>query len=1256
MARQIMMQKVILLIVLSIFLAFVASGISHGNPNTLAQKVYNKHTKTLTRADILKVLPDALEALKSPKVQPLLNDRSIKLIVNNPDLLKTFLPDISDKFIRLLKTDAQIKKLIRDADFQKVLQDPVAIDALVALMTGDKQPEESLVYFREFSTNTILNGERLRVSFRGLRHGSKYPPGSKHKVIVTLTNMRTGTPVASARLSLSNYRNLTATATFRPAVITTDKNGQAETEITFGKQPGNLGIFVELKPEGARVNFGNFGISGTSVDGEKLHVNPKGLVSNSSYLAGSKHKVSFTVIKGRSREPVPAIRLKLSTDSASTTTATFRPAVITTDKNGQAETEITFGKKSGNLEIFVEVKSEGPWVAFWNFGYLNHSVDGEQLHVGIDGLVSQSLYSPGSKHKVSFTVIKGRSREPVPSVRLKLSYTQNSKATARFRPAVIVTNKNGKAETEITFGKQPGHLGIDGQVKSEGPLVTPIIHHPSTVGEQLDLKYTGLTHGPGLKRKVIFTVTNRQSGEPVPSVHLSLSYEIKSSAATATFKPAVITTDKNGQAETEITFSKNSGQISVHVRMEFEDRDVILKITNDLRTAGTFAKYYDITVDGQSVPVRNNKGFETVDLGRGNSRGVSGITARFGLGSTKTRKKLVVKVKGAEQAFLVFSTDREFAGSVTFESKYVRTDNNGRAVTYITFEAGVTDVLVNMKTLRTMKFSVYPRSDSDFVSSITFDGSTSASSSGLFSFRLDTNGKTRKKLVVNVEPRMDIVFRQIEGSVTFESKEVRADNNGQAVTYITFGAGVTNVQIGIRLGFNIRDTNQFGANVYSYSSGHKAVLIKGLRLGRVDTSDRNISDFTDRSYLFSKSGNGFIDKDSAHFELYGQGNINACGHTSARMLLSYYGVDVDLHTFSMVADLEENPTFGAPARTLETVLRGLLPVKIDRYYGTNKNFTRHASLRQKISESRPPIILLRVNGGFGYHYVVVVGYDTKHNKFLIADPGGRGYFHWIPWKYLNTSWHLSFDEPNNYKKYKEERGAEERERTQKEIKRSEGQWYTGLGTWAARFVKPGELKPYTMLVPKEAPPYHHLESETVVHLTENNKKFTVETTFNGSIVEAIAGRIGGIDDIDVRDNKVIVKGSVGPITKVPLGAMYLVVTAYYKPSSAAAPVLSLPPGTTALLPNYPNPFNPETWIPYHLAKPADVALTIYAIDGKVVRHLDLGHQAAGFYQSKSRAAYWDGRNNVGERVASGIYFYTLIAGEFAATQKMLILK
>ncbi|MCE2416635.1 leucine-rich repeat domain-containing protein [Candidatus Poribacteria bacterium] len=101
---------------------------------------------------------------------------------------------------------------------------------------------------------------------------------------------------------------------------------------------------------------------------------------------------------------------------------------------------------------------------------------------------------------------------------------------------------------------------------------------------------------------------------------------------------------------------------------------------------------------------------------------------------------------------------------------------------------------------------------------------------------------------------------------------------------------------------------------------------------------------------------------------------------------------------------------------------------------------------------------------------------------------------------------------------------------------------------------------------------------------------------------------------------------------------------------------SLIPEETVLLANYPNPFNPETWIPYQLSEPADVTLRIYSVGGSLIRTLVLGQMPAGIYQSRSRAAYWDGRNAVGERVASGVYFYTLTAGDFTATRKMLIRK
>jgi steroid delta-isomerase-like uncharacterized protein len=98
------------------------------------------------------------------------------------------------------------------------------------------------------------------------------------------------------------------------------------------------------------------------------------------------------------------------------------------------------------------------------------------------------------------------------------------------------------------------------------------------------------------------------------------------------------------------------------------------------------------------------------------------------------------------------------------------------------------------------------------------------------------------------------------------------------------------------------------------------------------------------------------------------------------------------------------------------------------------------------------------------------------------------------------------------------------------------------------------------------------------------------------------------------------------------------------------------PEKSALLQNYPNPFNPETWIPFHLSDAAPVSIGIYNATGQLIRTLDLGHRDAGVYVSRSKAAYWDGKNEAGEAVASGIYFYSIAAGDFSATRKLVIRK
>ena len=98
------------------------------------------------------------------------------------------------------------------------------------------------------------------------------------------------------------------------------------------------------------------------------------------------------------------------------------------------------------------------------------------------------------------------------------------------------------------------------------------------------------------------------------------------------------------------------------------------------------------------------------------------------------------------------------------------------------------------------------------------------------------------------------------------------------------------------------------------------------------------------------------------------------------------------------------------------------------------------------------------------------------------------------------------------------------------------------------------------------------------------------------------------------------------------------------------------PAQNLLLQNYPNPFNPETWIPYQLSEDSSASISIYDTTGKLVRMLSLGFQSAGFYNSQGRAAYWDGRNALGERVASGVYLYQLTTPSFQQTRRLVIVK
>jgi len=137
-------------------------------------------------------------------------------------------------------------------------------------------------------------------------------------------------------------------------------------------------------------------------------------------------------------------------------------------------------------------------------------------------------------------------------------------------------------------------------------------------------------------------------------------------------------------------------------------------------------------------------------------------------------------------------------------------------------------------------------------------------------------------------------------------------------------------------------------------------------------------------------------------------------------------------------------------------------------------------------------------------------------------------------------------------------------------------------------------------------------------------------------------------DAVVYDNLMDADDDADPTTEIGGGSIVI------HRSGPAAPEL-LPDNISAMLP-FPQPANPEVWIPYQLGSDSQVTIRIYDMRGRLVRTLDLGHKPMGFYTTRDKAAHWNGRNEVGEQIASGIYFYNIQAGDFAATRKMVVKK
>ena len=403
------------------------------------------------------------------------------------------------------------------------------------------------------------------------------------------------------------------------------------------------------------------------------------------------------------------------------------------------------------------------------------------------------------------------------------------------------------------------------------------------------------------------------------------------------------------------------------------------------------------------------------------------------------------------------------------------------------------------------------------------------------------------------------------------------------------------------------------------------VLIDGLQMGEVYPDE---------------GGNAFIILEQ--FD-------NNCGPTSVEMLLYYYTKWKSLTDVWSAGDIY-SVEFGAWPWELRQALNELdVPT---HWYDE----LTPSDLRYYIRNNRPPIILLRFENGL--HYVVVVGYyQGSQNWYLVADP--NGWFTWYTEERLETGW--SLEHPG--------------------ISDSVPNAFTleGVGAWLAAEISDLSLDSNNAIVPQYAPTRHFYNlwaemlavkvyGDSIPFGTTHGWHSTLD--FGKSInyiqvsdIELLSSTgTATLDDYNWTQggSTVRLEGRIedGAILR---GRMWVIVRAFRVGSAFAAPAMPsqpipISPTETSLMPNFPNPFNPETWIPYQLAKPAQVRVSIHSVDGKLVRTLELGHLPAGVYQDRDRAAYWDGRNAQGEPVASGVYFYTFKADGFSATRKMLIRK
>ena len=978
--------------------------------------------------------------------------------------------------------------------------------------------------------------------------------------------------------------------TVAPEIATTDADGRAESLLTLGSGPGTNTVEVSIERIVQTVVFSAEGTAPPEPTAPSIVSG-----DNQTGFTGEVLTNSFVVeIHDQYDNPMAGVTVTFAVSEGGGSLST---ATATTDANGQAENTLTLGSDPGTNSVVVSVEGISRTEVFSAEASLPPPEPTALSIVSGDnqnGLTGETLANP--------LVIEVRDQYDAPMAEVTVTFAV-SEGGGSLSSEMVMTDADGRAASTLTLGSDPGTNSVKVSVEglsrtevfsAEASLPPPA---PTTLSIASGENQTGVT-GEMLANPFVVEVRD-EDGNPLSGVLVKFTIVTGGGSLSATTGM----TDANGRAESTLTLGSSSGTNSVEVSVEGISRTEVFSAEASLPPPEPTAL--------SIVSGENQTGFTSEALAN-----------PF---VVEVRDQYDDPMDGIAVTFAVT------AGGGSLSSEIAMTDANGRAESTLTLgsDPGTNSVEVSVEGIsRTEVFSAkatLPPPAPTTLSIVAGDNQEAVIGEVLTnSFVVEVRDQYGDPMA-----GVTVTFAVSEGGSSLSATTGMTDANGRAESTLTLGSdpGANTVEVSVE---GITEATIFNAIAellefdLSVPSGISFVHVP-LKIASVDGRAQALESVGD---LYDALGGAATvkllityNRDTLQWNSY-LGDESR-GDLEDRVLTDDLGIIASMKT--PVSVRLGGEALGVDGMSIIGLNRGMnlvgLPLKDSRI--------------MRVSD------LLALEGLAGVVSTIIVS-DERRFK-TVGRAGDDGDIHVTG----GDAFLLIATEAAT-------------------IDISGEGWTNSPVMLAAppmalAGVEAGDVTPVLALTGSISTDGTGL-NKTGVHVTVKN------LTTGKSVTTAVINR--GYRDLDYQATTV----DMGTGQAARIGDVLEISAQSAAQSIRFHPVrhivtsddvergrIHLPeliayeiPAKTELLANYPNPFNPETWIPYGLANDTDVQISIYDISGALVRQLNLGHQRAGNYTQRSRAAYWDGSNGIGEHVASGVYFYTLTAGDFTATRKMLV--